>query len=183
MIFQSCNCPSYKTYFVYFICSVFRLPNNLKYFQLPLDFIAEIDCRLFKGIWLLISIAPQLTAVYFRKIDFRNWTREGGATTWRQEMMVFCKVACQWQFHYLHRCYLPECSDVYKIWSLMSQLLTLHQMYLTGCWIIQLLIWFISLHCACFITVVPKFRFPFLLISDSLAFRPNTSLDLICNDK
>ena len=65
-------------YFVYFICTVFGLlnpaiahdiknilnisyapffdcqTNYLQYFQQPLDFIAEIDCNLFKG------AAPQL---------------------------------------------------------------------------------------------------------------------------
>ena len=68
-ITQFCNCPSYKTSFVYFICSVFGLPNYHQHSQQPLlDLSAEMAYRLFKGIRSLIFITPRFACHLLNKI-------------------------------------------------------------------------------------------------------------------
>ena len=64
----------------------------LSIFSIAPNFIAKIDCLLFKGLWLLISMTPQSTAIYWRKIHCRNWKRAAWTTTWRYyKLMVFCE--------------------------------------------------------------------------------------------
>ena len=123
----------------------------LSIFSIAPNFIAKFDCRLFKGLWLLISMTPQSTAGKLT-VEIGRELHEPpheGTTKW------WFSVKNQWQFHYIHPCHLQACPNSWKLCSLIKQVVIHHLIMDEAGWLLD----DSSSGGTCFIAVAPKFRY------------------------